>query len=72
MTLQRGTADKPGGVVANLLLAGQPAATGDIQLHSKDRNDLALEHLFVRLYTRSAPLGAGQAAIQLTNLTAAN
>jgi hypothetical protein len=69
MTMQRGTADKPGGVIANLLLAGQPADTGGIQLRSKDRNDLAIEHLFVRLYTRSAPLGAGQAVIQFSNLT---
>ncbi len=64
LTLQRGTAEKSGPVLANLLLEGQTAGAGDLLLQSKDRDDLAAGHLFVHLYTRAAPLGAGRSVVQ--------
>jgi amidase len=64
LTLQRGTAEKPMGVIANLILSGQTVATADLVLQSKDREDLAAGHLFVHLYTRQSPLGVGRTAVR--------
>ena len=64
LTLQRGTADKPGAIVANLILEGQAIGAGDLMLQSKDREDLAAGRLFLHLYTRAAPLGAGRTVVQ--------
>ena len=64
LTLQRGTAEKPGAIIANLVLEGQTTAVADLTLGAKDREDLAAGHLFVHLYTRGAPLGVGRAMVQ--------
>lgn len=60
VTLQRGTAESPGGVIATLLLQGQKSGAGDIQLHSKDRDDLFAGRLFAHLYLRTSPLGTSR------------
>lgn len=64
LTLQRGTAEKPGAIFANLVLEGHSAGAGDLMLPSKDREELAAGRLFVHLYTRAAPLGAGRTVVQ--------
>ena len=64
LTLQRGTAEKPGAIIANLVLEGQTSSIADLTLGAKDREDLAAGHLFVHLYTRGAPLGVGRAVVQ--------
>lgn len=64
LTLQRGTAEKPGPVVASLVLAGQTAAAADLLLQSKDREDLTAGHLFLHFYTRQSPLGVGRTAVK--------
>ncbi|MDA9481482.1 hypothetical protein XI07_05580 [Bradyrhizobium sp. CCBAU 11445] len=66
LTIQRGTSEAAGGIVASLLLQGRQCGRGEVLLRSKDRNDLAFGRLFVHLYTRSAPLGAGRSPIQLS------
>ena len=65
VTVQRGTGGNAGGVVARLLAPGQQSGAGDIVLRVGERRDLAAENLYVHLYTRSAPLGAGRAAIKV-------
>ncbi len=65
LTLQRGAADKPGPILANLVLEGRAAGGDTLLLQSKDREDLAAGRLFLQLYTRAAPLGAGRTALQL-------
>ncbi len=64
LTLQRGSAEKPGAVFANLVLDGGAAGTGDLRLQSKDRDDLAAGRLYVHLYTRAAPLGAARSVVR--------
>lgn len=72
LTLQRGTADKPGAIFANLILEGHAAGSGDLLLPSKDREELAAGRLFVHLYTRAAPLGVGRAVLQFPVTLAQN
>lgn len=72
LTVQRGTAENPGSVIANLLFMGQQSGSGDLQLRSKERSDLVGGELFVHLYTRSSPLGAGRAVIELPTMAAQN
>jgi len=72
LTLQRGTAEAPGGVIANLLIMGQAASVGEIQLRASEREDLAAGKLFVHLYTRAAPLGAGRIPLTFTVTMAQN
>jgi amidase len=64
LTLQRGQADKPGPIIAQLLTAGTKSISSALTLRSRDREDLAAGRLYVQLYTRAAPLGIGRAAIQ--------
>jgi Asp-tRNA(Asn)/Glu-tRNA(Gln) amidotransferase A subunit family amidase len=65
VTVQRGTGGKAGGVVARLLAPGQQSGAGEIALRVGERRDLAAENLYVHLYTRGAPLGAGRAPIKV-------
>ncbi len=55
----------PGPVLSPLLLAGQMRSTTTLTLTGRDRADLAAGRLYAALYTRGAPLGAGQATLVL-------
>lgn len=68
LTLQRGTPEKAGPVLANLVLEGKGAGAGELLLQSKERDDLAAGRLFVHLYTHAAPLGAGRTPLQFAEL----
>jgi len=72
VTVQRSAGEKPGGVVAKLLSAGQQTGSGDIQLRSPERGDLAAGKLYVHLYTRGSPLGAARVAIKVPRVLAQN
>jgi len=72
VTVQRSAGEKPGGVVARLLAPGEASASGDIQLRVGERADLAAGKLYVHLYTRGAPLGAGRTAIKVPVVLAQN
>ena len=65
LTLQRSLGDSPGAVVAQFLSAGQAGATSELMLRGVDREELVAGHLFMHLYTRQAPLGAGRARLTL-------
>ncbi len=60
LTLQRSEADKPGSVVALLMLAGQTSATATLTMRGSDREQLVAGKLFVHLYTQQSPLGAAR------------
>jgi amidase len=70
VTLQRGTADKPGPVLAQLVRAGATASHDALRLRARDRDDLEAGRLFVHLYTQEAPLGVGRAAVHLAQIGA--
>jgi Asp-tRNA(Asn)/Glu-tRNA(Gln) amidotransferase A subunit family amidase len=65
VTVQRGSGEKSGGVVARLLAPGQASGSGEIQLRVGERRDLAAGNLNVHLYTRGSPLGAARVAIKV-------
>ena len=64
LTLQRGQPDRPGPVVAHLLLAGQTAARSALTLRGPIREDLLANRLFLHLYTQKAPLGFPRSEIR--------
>jgi amidase len=64
LTLQRGQAERSGPIIALLLPSGKTSASSTLTLHSRDREDLAADRLYVHLYTRKAPLGVGRAVVQ--------
>lgn len=70
LTLQRGTAGKPGPVLFQLIPSGLASKSDDLRLRSHDRADLADGKLFVHLYTKDMPLGAGRAAVTLPKTAA--
>ena len=65
VALHRRHDDGSGAVLAPLVVAGQSHGTAELVLDGRDRADLASGRLYVALYTRVAPLGAGQAALVL-------
>ena len=65
VTLHRQHDGGPGPVLSPLLLAGQMRGTMTLTLTGHDRADLAAGRLYAALYTRGAPLGAGQATLVL-------
>jgi hypothetical protein len=65
LTLQRGQPDKPGPVIAHLLLAGQTAAHSTLTLRGPNREDLMANRLFLHLYTLKVPLGLPRSEIRL-------
>lgn len=67
-TLQYGTAESPGPVVANLLRADQTLSAAEIDLRAKDRAALTQGRLYVHLYTSAQPLGAGRAQVRVPAL----
>jgi Asp-tRNA(Asn)/Glu-tRNA(Gln) amidotransferase A subunit family amidase len=65
VTLHRRFKDGSGPVLAPLLFAGQSQGQAELVLDERDRSDLAAGRLYAALYTRAAPLGAGQAVLTL-------
>lgn len=65
VTLQRGSPDRPGPVIGHLLRQGQSAGRASMQLPYRDRIDLVAGRLFLHVYTRQSPLGAGRAPVEL-------
>lgn len=60
LTLQRSEDAKPGPVLALLLRAGQVTGESELHLNTRTRADLTAGRLFIHLYTRALPLGAGR------------
>ena len=60
LTLQRSEDGKPGPIVAHLLAPNQAAGGGMLMLRGRDREDFVAGTLYLHLYTRQAPLGAGR------------
>jgi amidase len=65
LTIQRGLPDQPGPVIEHLRRAGWPSAPSRLKLRAQDREALQRGELYVHLYTRQSPLGAGRVAIAL-------
>ena len=65
LAIHRGTPDKLGAVVAHLLAPNQVSGAATLTLRGRDREDLANGGLYLRLYTRQAPLGTRGVQIQL-------
>jgi amidase len=65
LTLQRSDGDKPGPIIAHLLAPNQVSAAGTMNLRGRNREDLVAGKIFVHLYTKQSPLGAGRAQITL-------
>ncbi len=64
LTLHRGAGDEPGPVVAHLLAPTQITGSGTLVIRGRDREDLAAGRLYVNLYTRQLPLGAGRLKVE--------
>ncbi|MBC7504737.1 MAG: amidase [Sandarakinorhabdus sp.] len=56
----------PGPVLAQLLEPGQARGQAELLLDARARADLAAGRLYATLYTRRAPLGAGEARFSVT------
>jgi amidase len=65
LTLQRSLGDKPGPIIAHLLVPNQISGTGTLTLRGRDRDDLVAGTLYAHFYTRQSPLGAGRTPIKL-------
>ena len=65
LALQRGEDAKPGPIVAHLLGPNQPAGGGTLMLRGRDREDFVAGTLYLHLYTKLAPLGAGRTKLTL-------
>ena len=65
LTLQRSDGETPGPMVAHLLAPTQPFGAGLLTLRGRDRDDLVAGKLYLHLYTRQAPLGAGRTKLAL-------
>jgi amidase len=60
LTLQRSDGERPGPVVAHLLAPTQPFGAGMLTLRGRDREAFVAGTLYLHLYTRQVPLGAGR------------
>ena len=65
LTLQRSTGDKPGPIIAHLLVPNQVSGAGTLTLRGRDREDLVAGTLYAHFYTRQSPLGAGRTQIKI-------
>jgi amidase len=65
LTIQRSDGDKPGPIVAHVLAPNQLTGSGTLTMRGRHREDLVAGRLFVHLYTKQAPLGAGRERISL-------
>jgi amidase len=63
LTIQRSEGEKPGPVIAHLLAPNQISGSGTLAMRGRNREDLAAGRLYVHLYTRQSPLGAGRSRI---------
>jgi amidase len=63
LTLQRSDGERPGPVVAHLLAPTQPFGAGMLTLRGRDREAFVAGTLYLHLYTRQVPLGAGRARL---------
>ncbi len=63
LALHRRHGDAPGPVIAPLVVAGAARGSAELVLDGRDRADLLAGRLYAVLYTRAAPLGAGEAAL---------
>jgi Asp-tRNA(Asn)/Glu-tRNA(Gln) amidotransferase A subunit family amidase len=66
LAIQRSGEDgRPGPIIAHLLGPNQPVAGGTLMLRGRDREDFVAGTLYLHLYTKQAPLGAGRTRIGL-------
>ncbi|MDP2320019.1 MAG: amidase family protein [Acidobacteriota bacterium] len=65
LTLQRSDGDKPGPIIAHLLVPNQITGSGTLMLRGRDREDLVAGKIYAHFYTRLAPLGAGRTQIRV-------
>ena len=65
LTLQRGDGERPGPIVAQLLMRGQTVGTATLSVRGRDREDLVAGRLFLHLYTERVPLGVGRVALRV-------
>jgi len=65
VALHRGEANQWGPVIAPLMRTGAVSASGSIPLRDSERDDLLAGRLFVRWYTRAAPLGDGRIPVSI-------
>jgi len=63
LTLQRSEGDKPGPIIAHLLLPNQTSGSSTLILRGRNREDFVAGRMFVHFYTRSMPLGWQRQAI---------
>jgi amidase len=65
LTVQRAHDGGPGPVLAPIVMKGRTTGSVRLTLAAPEREDLAAGRLYVALYTRAQPLGAGRTAIRL-------
>lgn len=65
LTLQRSDGDKPGPIIAHLLVPNQITGSGTLMLRGRDREDLVAGKIYAHFYTRLAPLGAGRTQVKI-------
>lgn len=65
LTLQRSDGDKPGPIIAHLLVPNQVTGSGTLMLRGRDREDLVAGKIYAHFYTRQSPLGAGRTQIKV-------
>jgi Asp-tRNA(Asn)/Glu-tRNA(Gln) amidotransferase A subunit family amidase len=65
LTLQRSDADKPGPIIAHLLVPNQVSGSGVLTLRARDREELVGGRLYLHFYTKQSPLGAGRQPVTL-------
>lgn len=70
VTLQRGSPEKPGPIINHLLRQGETTGRASLQMPYRDRADLAAGRLFLHVYTRQSPLGAGRVPVELPKTSA--
>lgn len=65
LTLQRSDGDKPGPIIAHLLVPNQVTGAGTLTMRGRDREDLVAGKIYAHFYTKQAPLGAGRTQIRV-------
>jgi len=65
LTLQRSEGDKPGPIIAHLLVPNQISGAGTLTMRGRDRDDLVAGKIYAHFYTRQSPLGAGRTQIRI-------
>jgi len=65
LTLQRSDGDKPGPIIAHLLVPNQISGTGTLTMRGRDREELVAGRIYAHFYTRQAPLGAARTQIRI-------